>query len=133
MTAASVFPIDGIGVSAGGVDAFRLSASPHAIVSLKDGRLGVRFASEYQRVPRPIDASFDSLGAALGDQSDGIVLSGTGGDGGPSPMGAAERRPNMGKCRPTNAASQSLTMGPAHRKNVLSRYPLKAPIAGFWY
>ena len=54
---------------------------PHAIVSLKDGRLGVQFAPEDQRVPRPIDAFFDSLGASLGEQSVGIVLSGTGSDG----------------------------------------------------
>ena len=54
---------------------------PHSIVSLKDGRLVVRFVSEDQRVPRPIDAFFDSLGAALGEQSVGIVLSGTGSDG----------------------------------------------------
>ena len=32
-------------------------------------------------MPRPIDAFFDSLGAALGEQSVGIVLSGTGSDG----------------------------------------------------
>ena len=54
---------------------------PHTIVSLKDGRLGVRFASDDQRVPRPIDAFFDSLGASMGAQSVGIVLSGTGSDG----------------------------------------------------
>jgi two-component system CheB/CheR fusion protein len=54
---------------------------PHAIVSLKDGRLSVRFASDDQRVPRPIDAFFDSLGSSLGEQSVGIVLSGTGSDG----------------------------------------------------
>ena len=54
---------------------------PHAIVSLKDGRLGVQFAPDDQRVPRPIDAFFDSLGSSLGDQSVGIVLSGTGSDG----------------------------------------------------
>jgi two-component system CheB/CheR fusion protein len=54
---------------------------PHAIVSLKDGRLGVRFASDHQRLPRPIDAFFDSLGASLGERAVGIVLSGTGSDG----------------------------------------------------
>lgn len=55
---------------------------PHAMVSLKDGRLGVRlFASDDQRLSRPIDAFFDALGAAVGDESVGIVLSGTGSDG----------------------------------------------------
>ena len=33
------------------------------------------------RIPRPIDAFFDSLGSALGEQAIGIVLSGTGSDG----------------------------------------------------
>ena len=55
---------------------------PHAIVSLKDGRLGVRESDpDDQRLPRPIDAFFDSLGASLGEQSVGIILSGTGSDG----------------------------------------------------
>jgi two-component system CheB/CheR fusion protein len=55
---------------------------PHAIVSLKDGRLAVRMpAANDQRVPRPIDAFFDALGASLGERSVGIVLSGTGSDG----------------------------------------------------
>jgi two-component system CheB/CheR fusion protein len=39
------------------------------------------FPIDSQRVPRPIDAFFDSLGSSLGDQSVGIVLSGTGSDG----------------------------------------------------
>ncbi|MDP9083651.1 MAG: PAS domain-containing protein, partial [Pseudomonadota bacterium] len=51
-------------------------------MTLKDGRLGVRLSSpDDVRIPRPIDAFFDSLGAALGDQAVGIVLSGTGSDG----------------------------------------------------
>jgi two-component system CheB/CheR fusion protein len=54
---------------------------PHAIVSLKDSRLSVRFEPDDQRVPRPIDAFFDSLGSSMGEQSVGIVLSGTGSDG----------------------------------------------------
>lgn len=55
---------------------------PHAIVSLKDGHLCVRMPMpDDQRLPRPIDAFFDALGASLGDQSIGIVLSGTGSDG----------------------------------------------------
>jgi two-component system CheB/CheR fusion protein len=55
---------------------------PHAIVTVKDGRLGVRIPMPTDsKIPRPIDAFFDSLGSALGDQAIGIVLSGTGSDG----------------------------------------------------
>ena len=55
---------------------------PHTIVTVQDGRLGVRSASfDDSKVPRPIDAFFDSLGSALGTQAIGIVLSGTGSDG----------------------------------------------------
>jgi two-component system CheB/CheR fusion protein len=53
---------------------------PHAIVTVTDGRLGVAVPKDH-RMLLPIDAFFDSLGAAVGDQSVGIVLSGTGSDG----------------------------------------------------
>jgi two-component system, chemotaxis family, CheB/CheR fusion protein len=56
--------------------------APHAVVTLADGRLDVRLPSESNdRLFRPIDSFFDSLGAALGDRAVGIVLSGTGSDG----------------------------------------------------
>lgn len=57
---------------------------PHAVVTVKDGRLGVRMAENESlkaQIPRPIDSFFDSLGSALGDQAIGIVLSGSGSDG----------------------------------------------------
>ena len=55
---------------------------PYAIVTVRDGRLGVTLtAPDATRVPRPIDAFFDSLGSALGEHAIGIVLSGTGSDG----------------------------------------------------
>jgi two-component system CheB/CheR fusion protein len=55
---------------------------PHAIVTVADHRLGVRMADQDdKRVFRPIDGFFDSLGAALGEQAIGIVLSGSGNDG----------------------------------------------------
>ena len=55
---------------------------PHAVVTVKGGRLGIRLNSPDDiRIPRPIDAFFDSLGSAVGDQAVGIVLSGTGSDG----------------------------------------------------
>jgi two-component system CheB/CheR fusion protein len=55
---------------------------PHAIVTVEDGRLRVQMpAPEDHRIPRPIDAFFDSLGLAIGDQAVGIVFSGTGSDG----------------------------------------------------
>jgi two-component system CheB/CheR fusion protein len=71
-----------------GVDGTRLKPNcvyvppPHAIVSLNGGCLGVSMPPlDTLRVPRPIDAFFDSLGSSVGDQSVGIVLSGTGSDG----------------------------------------------------
>ncbi len=55
---------------------------PHAVVTVTDGRLGVRLAAaDDARIPRPIDSFFDALGSALNDQAIGIVLSGTGTDG----------------------------------------------------
>jgi two-component system, chemotaxis family, CheB/CheR fusion protein len=55
---------------------------PHAIVTVQDGRLGVRMAvPDDLKITRPIDAFFGSLGSALGEQAIGIVLSGTGSDG----------------------------------------------------
>jgi two-component system, chemotaxis family, CheB/CheR fusion protein len=55
---------------------------PHAIVTLLDGHLGVVLPTENSdRVFRPIDGFFDSLGTAMRDQAVGIVLSGTGSDG----------------------------------------------------
>jgi two-component system CheB/CheR fusion protein len=55
---------------------------PHSLVALADGRhLTCAPAEVSERVFRPIDAFFDSLGTELRDQSVGIVLSGTGTDG----------------------------------------------------
>ena len=55
---------------------------PHAIVTLADGALGVQLPSDNSdRLFRPIDGFFDSLGSALGERAVGIVLSGTGSDG----------------------------------------------------
>jgi two-component system CheB/CheR fusion protein len=55
---------------------------PHAIVTLVDGHLGIVFPPENSdRIFRPIDGFFDSLGAALRERAVGIVLSGTGSDG----------------------------------------------------
>jgi two-component system CheB/CheR fusion protein len=55
---------------------------PHAIVTLDAGYLVAQMpASGADRVLRPIDAFFDSLGSAHRDQAVGIVLWGTGGDG----------------------------------------------------
>ncbi len=55
---------------------------PHAIVRFVDGRVRVTMPDEgNDRVFRPIDAFFDSLGAALRERAVGIVLSGTGSDG----------------------------------------------------
>jgi two-component system, chemotaxis family, CheB/CheR fusion protein len=55
---------------------------PHALVTLVDGRLEVEMPSnDSDGQFLPIDGFFDSLGAALRDQSVGIVLSGTGSDG----------------------------------------------------
>jgi two-component system CheB/CheR fusion protein len=56
--------------------------APHAIVTLIDGHLSVEMPpSGSDRIFRPIDAFFDSLGSALRERSVGIVLSGTGNDG----------------------------------------------------
>jgi two-component system CheB/CheR fusion protein len=55
---------------------------PHAIVTLEDGRLGIELpAQNSDRVFRPIDGFFDSLGTAMREKAVGIVLSGTGSDG----------------------------------------------------
>jgi len=55
---------------------------PHAIVTLVDGQLRVELPGQNSdRVFRPIDGFFDSLGTAMRDQAVGIVLSGTGSDG----------------------------------------------------
>jgi two-component system, chemotaxis family, CheB/CheR fusion protein len=55
---------------------------PHAIVTLMDGHLNVEMPSEHSdKLLRPIDAFFDSLGSVLRDRAVGIVLSGTGSDG----------------------------------------------------
>ena len=55
---------------------------PHAIVTLSDGHLIVVMPPVgSDRVLRPIDAFFDSLGSSLRERSVGIVLSGTGSDG----------------------------------------------------
>jgi two-component system CheB/CheR fusion protein len=55
---------------------------PHAIVTMADGHFGVEFpAVAGDRLLRPIDGFFDSLGTAKREQAVGIVLSGTGSDG----------------------------------------------------
>ena len=55
---------------------------PHTVVTLSDDRFRIRAKSvEREAVFRPIDAFFDSLGAATGERAVGIVLSGTGSDG----------------------------------------------------
>jgi two-component system, chemotaxis family, CheB/CheR fusion protein len=55
---------------------------PHAIVTVVDGHLSVEMPPlGSDRVFKPIDAFFDSLGSALRERSVGIVLSGTGNDG----------------------------------------------------
>jgi two-component system CheB/CheR fusion protein len=55
---------------------------PHAVVTVADGALGIDLPpTANDRVFRPIDVFFDSLGAALGDRAVGIILSGTGSDG----------------------------------------------------
>jgi two-component system CheB/CheR fusion protein len=56
--------------------------SPHSLVSLDHGVLGVSLPTDsHDRLFRPIDGFFDSLGASLGERAVGIVLSGTGSDG----------------------------------------------------
>ena len=55
---------------------------PHAITTYKDGHLNVTTPPEDgPREFRPIDGFFDTLGAGLGEDAVGIVLSGTGSDG----------------------------------------------------
>jgi two-component system CheB/CheR fusion protein len=55
---------------------------PHVIVTFDAGRLLMEMPPlGTDRVWRPIDAFFDSLGSALRERSVGIVLSGTGSDG----------------------------------------------------
>ncbi len=55
---------------------------PQAIVTLSDGLLGVVAPRvDNDRLYRPIDGFFDSLGFALRERAVGIVLSGTGSDG----------------------------------------------------
>jgi two-component system, chemotaxis family, CheB/CheR fusion protein len=55
---------------------------PHSVVTFNDGHLRVQMPpDDRDRVFRPIDGFFDSLGAALGERAVGIVLSGTGSDG----------------------------------------------------
>src|SRR5947209_13852041 len=54
---------------------------PHTVVSLVDGRLGVRPADANEKISRPVDSFFDALASSLGELSIGVVLSGTGSDG----------------------------------------------------
>jgi two-component system, chemotaxis family, CheB/CheR fusion protein len=55
---------------------------PHAIVTLVDGHLAVELPPDKSdRVFRPIDGFFDSLGTVMRERAVGIVLSGTGSDG----------------------------------------------------
>jgi two-component system CheB/CheR fusion protein len=55
---------------------------PHAVVTLADGVIGVEPAPNgNDRLFRPIDTFFDSLGTTLAERAVGIVLSGTGSDG----------------------------------------------------
>ncbi len=55
---------------------------PHSEVTLSDGLIKVEPRSpQSERVYRPIDRFFDSLGSSLRERSVGIVLSGTGSDG----------------------------------------------------
>jgi two-component system CheB/CheR fusion protein len=57
-------------------------APPHALVTLKDQQFGVHVPpSDHDKIFRPIDSFFDSLGAELREQAVGIVLSGSGSDG----------------------------------------------------
>jgi two-component system CheB/CheR fusion protein len=55
---------------------------PHSLVTVSDGHLGVQFPPETSdRLFRPIDGFFDSLGSSVRERAVGIVLSGTGSDG----------------------------------------------------
>jgi two-component system CheB/CheR fusion protein len=55
---------------------------PHAIVTLRDGRLRIRMPDpDAPRQYRPIDVFFDSLASGMRENAIGVVLSGTGSDG----------------------------------------------------
>ena len=55
---------------------------PHALVNVSEGHLGVHLPPDADdRLFRPIDGLFDSLGSSLRERAVGIVLSGTGSDG----------------------------------------------------
>lgn len=54
---------------------------PHSLVTVSDGHLVVQPPDSSDRLFRPIDGFFDSLGSALRERAVGIVLSGTGSDG----------------------------------------------------
>jgi two-component system CheB/CheR fusion protein len=55
---------------------------PHALVTVSDRHLGVHLPPETNdRLFRPIDGLFDSLGSSLRERAVGIILSGTGSDG----------------------------------------------------
>jgi two-component system, chemotaxis family, CheB/CheR fusion protein len=55
---------------------------PHALVTVVGERLGVQLPQQSNdKLSRPIDGFFDSLGSALRERAVGIVLSGTGSDG----------------------------------------------------
>ena len=54
---------------------------PHTVVSLAGRHLVVGTAADDEKVSRPIDGFFDALASSLGEQSVGIILSGTGSDG----------------------------------------------------
>ncbi|MEO6185434.1 MAG: chemotaxis protein CheB, partial [Steroidobacteraceae bacterium] len=55
---------------------------PHSLVTVSDCKLKVRMIHDNdERLFRPIDGFFDSLGTAMRERAAGIVLSGTGTDG----------------------------------------------------
>jgi two-component system, chemotaxis family, CheB/CheR fusion protein len=55
---------------------------PHAIVTISEGRLNLQLPPDpNDRIYRPIDCFFDSLGVSLHEGCAGVVLSGTGSDG----------------------------------------------------
>ena len=55
---------------------------PHALVTVAGERLGVQLPQQTNdKLFRPIDGFFDSLGSALRERAVGIILSGTGSDG----------------------------------------------------
>ena len=95
---------------------------PHSVVTLNDGHIKVESRSaQSDRVFRPIDGFFDSLGSVLRERSVGIVLSGTGSDGALGlkaikecggltiAQGKMAPPPNMGKCPPARSRQASLT------------------------